>query len=1644
MAYVGHKTLLINNIMNLTNINQTPKPPLNSRHTVDVSRWARSSSDSKIPFRLDTNRESNFQTESTFLPEMYALPNYLEQRMKTLILAPWDDFRVFLQTDIVNYVRKQIPDITEKFICQFISTISFIYHLMRARNFTDYCVAVTSFVTSFGTISKYITEIVESFTHTTWFYFKTAFNFIATEASYSDTISNMQRNMDKLLRSEFVVAFKSLILSLVSVRFFNKKQSMQISKIIGPSKECSMLDLLQTSFETMSLAARMYECVEKGEEINKFFIASDPISSIITAAKELLAYQECLYTGLPTPGFMDQKEYMTKLVDYIQVTTDLMKNMKSTNPDYRNLSHIHIQMIQSRNTINSQMSGNSRQAPFGIILSGDPGIGKSVILPYLCKIHSEVKGRVFEESQIYARPTASEYMEGYLPFSHPYIHYSELGSKHQSLVEKSGDDVVIELTSMCDRLAFPCNMAFGDKGKIYALPELVVVDTNNAEMNIPLLVNNPAAYFRRFLFIEPIVKQQFRKEGSVSLDTQKSFNAMCDEENPIPLMDRWVFKVHTRKASNCKSFTKVMLMDGDDEDDIYALTELLKKLYLEHILQEMKVEQSVSSDNVSYLRPEQLGELDYHRRTTEQKILGTTMEQFQSESLFRTAFEAVDAQTRRLFVSLRDRVLTVPEVEDRSIEPAVYILEALDIPLSVEKIEAVRDKTSLWNCCTREEYFKLQKFFLMAKYDDMKISMSSFNTFAFSFMNFFLFIFSLVLLTIIPSSFTKGVIKQTLKYKTGHSQKRMSYCWSQFLHTLGWAEKPTYVMKNYNIAIFGFGAVTISTVLYYLFRARKLTLESSDFQCDSQYNNILNERENISGCKVPKTRVSSDKRTLWNSVLPCVFPKTQNVPSDIHRKIMSNVRLIAIVGKEGETKGHALGVCNNFIIFNKHFLGSIDDTTKWLISVQHVSPSHKESGHVRLTNFYLENLVHLADDVVMLAINGTIFKDITEYFVDAYVPNPIGINGHIGHDSIRAIKTSETISVIDKVVGNIDIRNPFQYQWSSHSSGQCGLPLILEHLKGCAIVGIHSAGDLRSSISFAAPVSSKEVLYAVKELKMKLHMSVPHSEGELDMDLVDPAPKSPFNFEDFNGVDYYGADKNKRVMIKKTSNVVESPLSCLVTSIIGQDLVDDNGEQLFGAPLMTPVVRGGEYISPYNITLRKLSNIKKPLDPRIMKKTINILVSHFMSGLRNAGVESLSPINLENAINGANNDCYLRSMDMSTSAGLTFGGKKYQHAEKISTELFPDGYEITDQVKGKLLEIFESYEKGETVRYLYGAQLKDEVRSMAKVKDGKTRIFYGGPFEKVILDRMYLIPFYTLMHQFKDIFCDGVTLNMHQEATSFVHYLTDFSDQIMEGDYGSYDTAMPFEIGVAANEIVLSCLESLGYEPHALNICKGLLTDNLFPTVQMLGDVFCVPGLQPSGKYATAEDNSLRGIILLVYAYVSMTGDGSDFFNKLKPIVYGDDLLVAVKPEVSFFNNNSYQEFCQSVYGIDYTNAQKTLEMKDFLNIHEVSFLKRTFVYREDLNSWVAPLDILSICKSIKFYMPSKTVNENLQLVSTLQSSLCELFFHYSEGQYEEIREKFVYATNLILRIPTSELYKALPTFRDHKIRLDLDSSLGN
>ncbi|ARN61511.1 RNA-dependent RNA polymerase [Picorna-like virus AWando15] len=775
-----------------------------------------------------------------------------------------------------------------------------------------------------------------------------------------------------------------------------------------------------------------------------------------------------------------------------------------------------------------------------------------------------------------------------------------------------------------------------------------------------------------------------------------------------------------------------------------------------------------------------------------------------------------------------------------------------------------------------------------------------------------------------------------------------------------------------------------------------LSERENKYQSQGNVYSTIPEMEKEYDCWDSYVRCPIKNHDMWNVVENNFSPPCKNTPISLAKTISSNIRHLIIrkEGKKGETK--CLGVKGNIVLLNKHTF-RVPGPGSYKVSILH--DTGVETNPIIIDN---SDIHSIGDDLCIFAYSGMRFRNITSHFASStYVPT----------QTLGCIGTCNTVIFptdnLTYKVGAVDWHafKAYSYVWDSHEVGKCGTPLVGKIGNGSAILGIHTMGSDYDKSAAALPVYREDLIRKINTLEDSFDISIPvysstsySSEGK---DLTpDLSKKSLFRYEFTPHVEIKGKTKGP-VLIKNKSKMVRSlPTSFLNPFFIKH--LNHIQRVKYSKPIMQPVVISGEYISPYNIAIRKINKPNYPLRKSILRKTLQSVYNR-LSKLKDMVPVTLKPLTVHSAINGAKDDPFIKRMNRSKSAGFGYAGKKGDYLTLIDEINSIPVQRLSDDI----LNAIETLEEGNSLMPVCVGCLKDEPRTLEKCISGKTRLFYISDVLQIILMRMFLFPFYSLMVEFSELFCTAVGTNAFKDFDTIYNNLSSFAKNIMEGDYSGFDVNANYDLRMLVNKLIIMLLGDLGYTEKQLNIVKGLLSDNLHIGIEVLKEIFERPGLQPSGKLATAEDNSLLGLLMLVYFYFAKCDNGvDDFFDVVLPITYGDDLLAAVKDRISTrFNNRHYQEFCKEHYGIGYTSAAKSLDVTDFLSIDSCTFLKRSFNYNSILNRVVGCLDKSSLYKSLEWTIPSEYITPEEQLNGAINSFLMEAFLHsQSEEDFNALR----------------------------------------
>jgi len=1403
------------------------------------------------------------------------------------------------------------------------------------------------------------------------------------EVISSDAMS-MSNLFSTFLESKFVVAVKTFLLSLVSLRFFKKENADVIKKFIGKSdKPVCLVDAIQDSLNVVESYINVSTNIQRGDNLLDAILKSDPVGHYMKSTYHYLIEEKDVYVGEAVnfsknkvmEGRRNGREFITELQNDLTRGKEIMERFKVPNSfkiQYHELQRIY-------RDVKLLVGKRNRKTPFGIILSGCPGSGKSTLLVHIYRTWCEHKGLVYTPDLVFDRAVKSKYWTNYDCLSHLILHYPEMGSLHQSIAGSKGDESLEELLCVLDSAPYyPEKAAVDEKGKEFAAAELVVIDCNDPNLNAHVTTNNPAAVRRRFLFVAEEVKEEYRisKTGALSADKIRPLGGS---------MDLWDFKVTRENAVDSKvSDTKYFTVNGKIVTDINGFTEILLKEFARHDAEQDLLCEVKSKDLKSYIKAE--------------GMLVSTFNYFYWSTLCFSCFYLGFGLT---FFGLGSFYVTKTAKKswENFMESPLhwkhYIQISSYIFFSTLKVQ--------WETTEKERFKEAAR----------KVGKAS--VFGYYF---------------IRSYWVKDEEYSKRKMAYVYESLRMGEALVMFLCTVTFVKVCIYLVK----------------MIYPIFQiSAEGNLTSSGMWKGEKAVEQIKSIESSTGCGFPdpakRTEGSMDYEDVSLYHLPIMGDRTalRQDFETFKTRVEHNLRVVQVIGPR-EFKSNALGICSDLLIMNKHCILDFDNFL--------LRTSFRDYG-VGVVNSQItkEDWVDIGDDLILVRARGNLFRDIVCCFADfdTKVTLPGFFNGK--EVSCKPLKGKYSIAY-DNNKRYFDVFDPLEYRCVDHKIGFCGLPLFGRQENYSFVYGIHMGGLLMNG--YATPVHLSRLQSGIAELTNVNHFQIV-SEGELrvpvDTRLAPLKKKCPILFESCQSLAPIGCIEPFPTYVEPSSLIV-SPMLPALEDILGESPYRSNGNLKFGPPLMRSKTINGVYTSPLNNWIKKVGVEKRSLATKINLAVEIALTMHLQSGLSGAGVVRLQPYPLSVAQNGYPKNFFIRGMNNGTSAGVFIQQTKREHSTPVELPFKKDSRMPKDYIQEQVVEILEGYRRGECCHSVIGAQLKDEPREIEKVLAGKTRVFAMSSYDMTLVNRMYLMPFYSLMCQHRDCFYTKVGINMHsKEVDDMYRSLVEFSPHIMEGDYGGFDTSMPIDIGYIANSVVYNVLNFFQYNDEALKIVAGILTDNLHPVLCLDGNLFVASGFQPSGKYATAEDNSLRGLILLIYFFAdthTKLGMGSpynvtteyvvtDFFKLCKPVIYGDDILCAVKPKIAkTFNNITYSKYVSVVYGMEFTNASKTSHDAPFVELSEMSFLKRKFRHSKKLNGFVGLLDKRSFLKSLMFIAPSKEISLDQQMVETVRSILYELYLYYLTDPGNEdfllTRSKFKKELKRVTFYTMNDLEKMLPT----------------
>jgi len=301
--------------------------------------------------------------------------------------------------------------------------------------------------------------------------------------------------------------------------------------------------------------------------------------------------------------------------------------------------------------------------------------------------------------------------------------------------------------------------------------------------------------------------------------------------------------------------------------------------------------------------------------------------------------------------------------------------------------------------------------------------------------------------------------------------------------------------------------------------------------------------------------------------------------------------------------------------------------------------------------------------------------------------------------------------------------------------------------------------------------------------------------------------------------------------------------------------------------------------------------------------------------------------------------------------------------------------------------------------FLWTSTLKDELRPIAKVKAGKTRVFENPDFGFSLLFRKYFGHFITWFKEKRGFRLHHAIGIDREQASKQIYEDLEWKENCFDEDYTNFDGSIPqflFEFFLRITDHYYGDFNQKAR--HALVAClrNSLLIVGPYLYESSQGN--------KSGNPATDVFNSVVNAGLHYIIYHTIFGEVTDFRDNVAMLTYGDDVVGSVSPYVADSFNRVSIAYHANKFGMTMTPASKDGEMVPLSPIEEVTFLKSSFGKEGEVITFPLPTNVIE--KELRWEKKANVGNE-LLLKQRIRCGL-EMASHHPKEYYDWVRKKIV------------------------------------
>lgn len=1473
---------------------------------------------------------------------------------------------------------------------------------------------------------------------------------------------------ENLLSGKFANMIKDLVLVVLGLPVMYES-SKELKPYVGKIEKTSVLDVFKSVVRTLQFTCKAIVLVDKkGLPLSAVLAGNTNFYAIGAEINQLLVRRVTVGPS-DDPEVYSLNKY-TSILDKCKLALEVLP---STKEDVKYVNEIKTRIILAENKA-AALNLEKRIPPIGFVLTGPSGIGKGTLINLFTKICCEVLDIEYHPSQCYSKNRNEDFFSGYA--GQAVFRMPEVGSLKDVIVKSQGDPGLEAILCMSDSNAYATEQAEAEKkGNVFFTSSMLIVDTNSPNMNAEHCVNNPAAVWRRFYYVEAVVKQEYTKKVRKEIDGVIHIRDTMELDPTIPapegqFFNKWHFRVYARRAVTKRDFEVEEIFKTSEITEFYSkITRLTKDYYALQrnvlatsakevgLLGQLPARESTLEDFLDmpefYDEPVELqrdenGEF-VDPLEPEYKLEGP-IEYLKSKCLPRgldTVCETVLPKNDAAFVKL------LKTVADQGMNP-----------FFIDQVKKAADRREI----SREEMKKLLDHIILSMIDnhDDDAGYETAEDDCIEFDNSILFN-AVEEFEVVSKSIYTSVIPKTLLAFAG------CYGIFRFLSSaLSFVQSLSPVIKE---EMYSPPVHSLDENLQYM---KQIELNAG---CSPElYIGARKARDDFD----EQGRVAKYMRYDFRDPL---VSHTDQSNSTILQSVCKNMRNFFVVSKtpsrftkygkfyQDSQMGRGVGLKGSLFVTNAHIIVKLlDDSDEYRKTGTCTLMFTIASNVTHVVSIDNDNLIfHPEKDICFIKHPKFQFRDVTSIMTNnLQVASPgvlidaskedACIPCHIGSELDKPIKLNNTfVNKISKfhqdgiVYYKVGVR-PITFKGFSTYEGLCGSPYIQNRSGTFFFAGLHTIGSSFGE-GFLTEVLLKDI---PEEVTFREEFSLP-AVFPIPIDVHNSTtsfsmPSAPKSFI------VCGATEEKVPVMHPTAYMNKEIINTLITSLDVDDFVIEKaGKKLY--KLQTPIFKAyknseGVLKHPHEVWLSKFEP-RGCLKAGFFEKFSTEFVNIFVNKCKKNGI-CFQPLPLIQAINGTM-DSYCRRMKSSTAAGPMFKGGKAKYMPLSShsnisdlVEEYNKYYSLTDTDRiatNDLLEevnrLYTCYLSGELGVPIHKASLKDEVRSVDKIDKHSIRHFFVCSLEFLIVSRQFLKPLYVYMNNYNNLFYTA--LGVDPLSPEWKDMFSKFEDRIFDaGDIGGFDINTCEEISIIANRLAISLLKEAGYNDFALRISSGILRELLHPHIMLEGVLVYFPFLTISGGDGTTEYNCLKNLVLqcvcfsmmctplgkTYYPDINITSEYSleYFLEHCQLALLGDDSLNIKDEKLSFYTFEVHQT-AMSEIGMEYTSPRKTTEGGD-CNIWEAEFLKRKSKVHPDFG-FVACLDKHALIKMLGYGIQTSISREE-QLREKFIAFAWELAPHYEEARWSAILEQVGSVIASQLGMSYIELKQSLPTWNRIKERI--------